>query len=66
MHKKKCFGNSDNKSVWTPPQILAQYPEKKKICKTLGMVWLSVKMYDNTMIKINKMEERYHLIYSPF
>lgn len=33
MRKKRCFGNSDNKLVWIPPQILAQYPEKRKICK---------------------------------
>ena len=44
MHRKRCFGNSDNKLVWIPPQILAQCPEKRTICKILGMAWLSIKI----------------------
>lgn len=44
MHKKRCFGNSDNKLVWIPPQILAQYPEKRKNYKTLGLSELLIKI----------------------
>lgn len=54
-HKKRCFGSSDNKLVWIPPQILAQYPEKGKIHKILGMAWLSIKMITRWQkIKWNK------------
>lgn len=55
MHKKRCFGNSDNKLVWIPPRILVQYPEKRKICKTSGMAWLPLKLSHND--KENKIKQ---------
>lgn len=56
MHKRRCSGNSDNKLVWIPPQILAQYPEKRKSCKILGMAWLSIKIIKQWLRKQNEIK----------
>jgi hypothetical protein len=64
MHKKRCFGNSDNKLVWIPPQILAQYPEKEKIYQVSGITYINLKSPQKD--KDPTREQKYHVIQSSF